>query len=145
MSRLTFRRLKIYFNFDQIIYSNKKIITYLLVKTKAFSSFSVNDIDKAKNFYGKLLGLDVSNGMQGNLNLNLKNYNTIFIYPKPNHLPASFTILNFYVENIDTTMDQMIKNGVQFIIYDDPNFKTDKKGIYHEQRPLIAWFKRSGR
>ncbi len=113
----------------------------MLENTKTFSSFSVNDIDKARDFYSGTLGLDVSNGMQMNLNLNLKNDNIIFIYPKPDHLPATFTILNFSVSNIEMTMEQMTKKGVRFEIYDEPNFKTDEKGIYHEQGPRIAWFK----
>ena len=76
--------------------------------TKAFSGFSVNDIQKAKEFYGETLGLEVSE-THGLLNLHLAGGTTVLIYPKPNHVPATFTILNFPVDNIEQAADQLTK------------------------------------
>jgi predicted enzyme related to lactoylglutathione lyase len=105
--------------------------------TKAFSGFSVDDIAKAKAFYSKTLGLDVSeeNGM---LNLHIAGGNPIIVYPKPNHEPATFTILNFPVANIDQAVDELTKRGVHFEIY--YNYQ-DAKGIARGNGPSIAWFK----
>jgi len=104
---------------------------------KAFSGFSVNDIPKAKAFYSSTLGLDVSeeNGM---LNLQISGGNHILIYPTPDHTPATFTILNFPVDDIEKAVDELTKRGVRFEIY---NKDQDKKGIYRGQGPNIAWFK----
>ena len=107
--------------------------------TKAFSGFSVNDIQKAKEFYGKTLGLEVSES-HGLLNLHLAGGTTVLIYPKPNHTPATFTILNFPVANIEEAVDQLTKKGVRFEHYDD-QIKTDDKGVFHNGGPSIAWFK----
>jgi predicted enzyme related to lactoylglutathione lyase len=107
---------------------------------KAFSSFSVNDIQKAKEFYNQILGLKVSEGMQGILNLDIGG-NNIIIYPKPNHTPATFTILNFSVKDIDESVEELSKLGVKFEIYNDENIKTDDKGIFRGDGPEIAWFK----
>jgi catechol 2,3-dioxygenase-like lactoylglutathione lyase family enzyme len=85
--------------------------------TKAFSGFSVNDIQKAKEFYGKTLGLEVSE-THGLLNLHLAGGTTVLIYPKSNHAPATFTILNFPVGNIDEAVDQLTKRGVRFERYE---------------------------
>jgi predicted enzyme related to lactoylglutathione lyase len=106
--------------------------------TKAFSSFSVNDIQAAKKFYGQTLGLDVSeeNGM---LTLKLAGGRDLMVYPKGNHTPASFTILNFAVDNIDRAVDELTKRGVRFQRYD--GFDQDSKGIARgEGGPPIAWF-----
>ena len=84
--------------------------------TKAFSGFSVNDIHKAKDFYGKTLGLEVSE-THGLLNLHLAGGTKVLVYPKPNHAPASFTILNFPVDNIEEAVDQLTKKGVRFERY----------------------------
>jgi predicted enzyme related to lactoylglutathione lyase len=107
--------------------------------TKAFSGFSVNDINKAKEFYSSILGLDVSES-HGILTLNINGGNKIIIYPKPNHTPASFTILNFPVNNIEEAVDKLTKSGVQFEHYEG-ELQTDKKGIFRKGGPLIAWFK----
>ncbi len=115
----------------------------MLKSDKAFSGFSVNDIPKAKEFYGKTLGLDVSDGPMGNLELKLGNGASVFIYPKPNHEPATFTILNFPVDNIDEAVDDLTKKGVKFQHYDMPQLKTDEKGIARggpDRGPNIAWF-----
>jgi catechol 2,3-dioxygenase-like lactoylglutathione lyase family enzyme len=108
--------------------------------TKAFSGFSVDDIPKAKTFYGETLGLRVSeeNGM---LTLHIVGDRDIFVYPKPNHTPASFTILNFPVDDIDRAVDELTKRGVRFEHYDEPQLKTDEKGIARgPEGPQIAWF-----
>jgi predicted enzyme related to lactoylglutathione lyase len=107
--------------------------------TKAFSSFSVNDLEKAKAFYGQTLGLEVSETEEG-LSLNLKGGNEIFIYPKPDHTPATFTLLNFVVDDVDQTVDDLTLLGVHFQIYNEGELKTDEKGIFRG-KPKIAWFK----
>ena len=107
---------------------------------KTFSSFSVNDLEKAKEFYGETLGLKVTKLEEG-LELNLAGGNTVFLYPKPNHTPASFTVLNFHVKDIDTAVDEITKRGLRLEKYDLPDLKTDKKGIMRGNGPLIAWFK----
>ena len=107
---------------------------------KAFSGFSVSDIQKAKQFYGETLGLEVAEGMMGLLELHLKEDTKIIIYPKPNHSPASFTILNFTVENIAETVKWMKEKGVVFESYDEP-IKTDDDNIFRGGGPVIAWFK----
>ncbi len=112
----------------------------MLKDSKAFSGFSVDDITKAKAFYSKILGLEVSEEMYGMLKLHLINGNSIIVYPKPNHQPATFTILNFPVDDIEQTVDKLNKLGVQFEKYDTPYLKTDEKGICRG-KPLVAWFK----
>jgi len=112
--------------------------------TQAFSSYSVNNVEKAKNFYSKILGLEVSDvpGMNGLLKLNIKNSNDIMLYSKPNHTPASFTVLNFPVDDVEKTVDDLTKKGVKFEIYNEPNLKTNEKGIAEGGGgPKIAWFK----
>ena len=106
--------------------------------TKAFSSFSVNDIGAAKEFYAETLGLEVSEE-QGLLTLHIAGDRTVIAYPKPDHTPASFTILNFPVEDIEKAVDELAERGVRFERYDDS--AQDEKGIYHGGGPLIAWFK----
>ena len=92
--------------------------------TKAFSSFSVNDLEKAKRFYNQILGLEVSESEQG-LNLHLQGGNEVFIYPKADHSPASFTVLNFVVDDLESTVDQLANEGVHFQIYNEGELKTD--------------------
>ena len=115
----------------------------MLRDSKAFSSFSVDDLKKAKTFYGQTLGLDVSDvpEMQGLLQLRLAGGNVILIYPKANHTPATFTVLNFPVSDVEQTVDQLTRVGVRFERYDDKDIKTDAKGISRGQGPDIAWFK----
>ena len=96
--------------------------------TKAFSGFSVDDIQKAKEFYGETLGLEVSE-THGLLNLHLAGGTKVLIYPKPNHVPAAFTILNFPVDNIEEAVDRLTKSGVRFERYEG-NLKTDEKGVF---------------
>lgn len=108
--------------------------------SKAFSGFSVNDLQKAKEFYSKTLSFDVSE-MNGMLNLYIGNGARVLIYPKSNHIPATFTVLNIPVDNIEQAMDELTKRGVQFEIYDEADLKTDEKGIFRDGGPNIAWFK----
>ena len=112
----------------------------MLRDSKAFSGFSANDIGKAKEFYGSTLGLKVSES-HGLLTLHLAGGNNVLIYPKPNHTPATFTVLNFPVDNVDQAADELSKRGVRFEIYDRPEIKTDKNGIMRGDGPTIAWFK----
>ena len=109
--------------------------------TKAFSGFSVNDIQKAKEFYGEKLGIEVTEEMMGHLKLHIEGGNKIIIYPKPNHEPATFTILNFPVDDVEKTVDELIAKGIVFEQYDFGQIKTDSKGIMRGVGPTIAWFK----
>ncbi len=104
-----------------------------------FSGFSVNDIDTAKRFYGGTLGLQVSEH-HGLLELNLGNAK-VLVYSKPNHTPATFTILNFPVDDVDQAVEELSKAGVRFEIYDSGPLKTDSRGIMRGNGPTIAWFK----
>lgn len=115
--------------------------SHLLNASPAFSGFSTNDIGKAKDFYNRTLGLEVSEE-HGILSLHLGGGATVLVYPKPNHAAATFTILNFPVEDVDKAVDELGKRGVRFEIYNDPNFKTDDRGISRGNGgPTIAWFK----
>ncbi|HEX6981689.1 MAG TPA: VOC family protein [Balneolaceae bacterium] len=110
--------------------------------TKAFSSFSVNDIEEAKEFYGQTLGLEVSEvpEMDGLLNLHFANGHDILIYSKGDaHQPANFTVLNFPVDDIEEAVDKLIERGAQFETYE--GFSQDEKGIVRGGNPLVAWFK----
>ena len=111
----------------------------MLRHSKAFSGFSVDDISKAKEFYGGTLGLEVTLS-HGLLTLRLAGGATVLIYPKANHVPATFTILNFPVDEIEGAVDRLRKAGVRFERYEG-NLKTDEKGIHRGEGPLIAWFK----
>jgi catechol 2,3-dioxygenase-like lactoylglutathione lyase family enzyme len=112
----------------------------MLGESKAFSGFAVPDVAKAKEFYAKRLGLNVSES-HGLLTLHLAGGNNVLVYPKPNHVPATFTVLNFPVGNVDLAVDELKKRGVRFEIYDLPDIKTDEKGIMRGNGPTIAWFK----
>ncbi len=111
----------------------------MLKDTRAFSGFSVNDLQRAKEFYGQTLGLDVSEA-NGLLQLHLAGGTTILVYPKDNHTPATFTILNFPVANIEQAVDELARKGVRFESYNEGNLVTDEKGISHGGGPNIAWF-----
>lgn len=113
----------------------------ILKASRAFSGFSVSDVKAALAFYGETLGLDVSeaNGMG---TLHFANGGHVMFYPKAAHVPATFTILNFPVSSVDDTVDALRARGVQFEHYDEPDLKTDGKGICRDSRgPVIAWFK----
>jgi catechol 2,3-dioxygenase-like lactoylglutathione lyase family enzyme len=113
----------------------------LLKTSRAFSGYSVNDISKARAFYGDTLGLTVSES-NGLLTLSLAGGNNVLLYPKPNHTPATFTVLNFPVDSVDDAVDTLTKRGVQFEHYDEPDLKTDASGICRASGgPVIAWFR----
>jgi catechol 2,3-dioxygenase-like lactoylglutathione lyase family enzyme len=116
----------------------------MMFKAKgAFSGFSVSDLAKARDFYSKTLGLKVDNDGVG-MRLHLPAGGTVFAYPKGDHQPATFTILNFQVDNIDEAVDELTNRGVQFEHY-ETGAKTDEKGILRGRQqnrgPDIAWFK----
>jgi len=112
----------------------------MLGESKAFSGFAVPDVAEAKEFYAKTLRLNVSES-HGLLTLHLAGGNNVLIYPKPNHIPATFTVLNFPVSDVDLAVGELKKHGVRFEIYDLPDIKTDEKGIMRGKGPTIAWFK----
>ncbi len=119
--------------------ASRKKVSSMFKDSEAFSSFSVNDLKQAKEFYGKTLGLDVAETKEG-LELNLAG-NTVFIYPKPNHTPASFTVLNFSVDDIEEAVAELDRLGLPREHYDLPDLKTDNQGIMRGPGPKIAWFK----
>lgn len=108
---------------------------------RAFSGFSVDDIDAARTFYRDTLGLDVEDNEMGFLELHLASGGRVLVYDKPHHQPASFTILNFPVDDVEAAVDDLIAKGVVTKIYDDADFPTDAKGIARGMGPDIAWFR----
>jgi len=118
----------------------RKKVSDIFKEAESFSSFSVNDLQKAKEFYSQTLGLEVSETPEG-LELHTAD-NTVFLYPKPNHTPASFTVLNFHVDDIEAAVDELKGLGVSLEQYDLPDIKTDERGIARGPKgPAIAWFK----
>jgi catechol 2,3-dioxygenase-like lactoylglutathione lyase family enzyme len=113
----------------------------MLKTNNAFSSFSVNDIAKAKEFYGQTLGLEILGGPEGTLVLQLPGGTKTLMYPKANHQAATFTVLNFPVPSVEKAVDDLTKRGVRFEIYNEPSLKTDQRGIFRGAGPVIAWFK----
>jgi catechol 2,3-dioxygenase-like lactoylglutathione lyase family enzyme len=112
----------------------------MFANTKAFSGFAVDDVEKAEKFYGETLGLEVSREEMGLLNLHLAGDRPTMIYPKPDFTPATYTILNFPVDDIEKAVDELAARGVEFERYD--GFDQDEKGIARDDRgPNIAWFK----
>ncbi|MEV4131472.1 VOC family protein [Dactylosporangium sp. NPDC049742] len=108
----------------------------MLTDSKAFSGFSTGDIPATKRFYSETLGLTVDEE-HGMLHLRLAGDKDVLIYPKPDHQPATFTVLNFPVEDIEAAVDELIRRGVTFEQYE----ATDAKGIHRAGGPLIAWFR----
>lgn len=111
--------------------------------SNAFSSFSVNDLQAAKDFYGQVLGLEVSDNPMGVLELHIKGSSNIMLYPKPDHEPATFTVLNILVPDLEHAVDALIVKNVTFEQYHNEYLNTDDKGIMHGDGhgPDIAWFK----
>ena len=110
--------------------------------TPAFSGFAVDDLDAARSFYGDTLGIEVTDEPMGILTLNLAGNRPTMVYPKPDFTPATYTILNFEVDDIDAAVDELVARGVEFERYD--GFEQDEKGIARatsEDEPNIAWFK----
>ena len=110
--------------------------------TKAFSGFSVDDVQRAKEFYGGTLGLKVSEDEEhGLLFLHIAGGRDTLIYPKPDHTPATFTILNFPVDDIEKAVHELAERGVRFERYAGTDMETDENGIFRGGGPYIAWFK----
>lgn len=107
----------------------------------AFSGFSVDDIEKAKDFYSNTLGLEITEDYPGTMEIHTSNGSRIFVYPKSNHSPATFTILNFIVPDVERTVVELKEKGIKFEQYNEPELKTDNQGIFRGGGPLIAWFK----
>ena len=112
----------------------------MFANTRAFSGFSVDDLGRAKEFYGETLGLRVSEE-NGLLNLHIAGDRNTMVYPKPDHTPATYTILNFPVADIEKTVEDLAGLGVRFEHYEGTDIETDEKGIFRGGGPLIAWFK----
>ena len=112
----------------------------MLTDSAAFSGFAVPDVETARRFYGETLGLrvDVNQDMGGMLTLHLGGGTDVLVYPKPDHVPATYTVLNFPVVDIERTVDELTARGVRFERY--PGFDQDDKGIARGQGPAIAWF-----
>ena len=110
----------------------------MLADSKAFSGFSVDDVASAEKFYGETLGLRISEHY-GLMTLHLTGDRDTLVYPKPDHVPASFTILNFQVDDIDAAVDDMVSRGIKLEKYE--GMGQDAKGINRAGGPYIAWFK----
>ena len=106
--------------------------------TKAFSGFAVDDVDRARAFYGETLGLKVTEA-NGLLTLHIAGDRPTIVYPKPDHTPAAFTILNFPVDDIDAAVDALVARGVEFERYDA--MEQDERGVMRAGGPYIAWFR----
>jgi predicted enzyme related to lactoylglutathione lyase len=111
-------------------------------ESRAFASFSVDDIAKAKEFYGKTLGLEVSeeSQMEDIIKVRAGGSSTFMIYAKGNHQPATYTILNFPVDNVEAAVEELKKKGIQPEKYDLEDIKTDEKGIARGEGYTMAWF-----
>lgn len=111
----------------------------MLTDTKAFSGFSVTDLTRARTFYADTLGLRVSDGpTKGLMTLHLGSGHEVLVYEKANHVPATYTVLNFPVDNIEQAVDELVSRGVKFERY--PGLDADDRGIFRGGGPLIAWF-----
>jgi predicted enzyme related to lactoylglutathione lyase len=111
----------------------------MFTDTPAFSGFAVDDLDAARSFYGDTLGLRTEDGPMGVLSLQLAGDRPTMIYPKPDFVPATYTVLNFAVEDVDAAVDELNSRGVEMERYE--GFDQDEKGISRGQGPDIAWFK----
>jgi predicted enzyme related to lactoylglutathione lyase len=111
----------------------------MLGESKAFSGFSVNDVAEAKAFYGDTLRLRVTEA-NGMLTLHLAGDRPVLVYPKDDHVPATFTILNFPVDDVEAAVDELTGRGVTFERYEGTPMETDPKGVFRGGGPLIAWF-----
>jgi catechol 2,3-dioxygenase-like lactoylglutathione lyase family enzyme len=110
----------------------------MFTNTKAFSGFAVDDVDKAREFYSETLGLKVSEE-NGLLTLEIAGDRPTLVYPRPDHKPAEYTILNFPVDDIDQAVDDLTARGVEFERYE--GFNQDERGVMRDAGPPIAWFK----
>jgi catechol-2,3-dioxygenase len=114
----------------------------MLKNNRVFTSYSVKDLAEAKKFYQQTLGLNVSESPMGILELNVNDGNQIWLYPKPDHQPATYTVLNFTVDDLDETVNQLNQSGIRLEQYHNQYINTDSKGIFSDdQGPRIGWFK----
>jgi catechol 2,3-dioxygenase-like lactoylglutathione lyase family enzyme len=116
----------------------------ILTKAPIFASFAVKDLDPARQFYGRTLGLDVREDKQmGILEIHGPDNTHVVVYPKPDHQPAVFTVLNLQVPDIDEAVDALTSVGINFERYDTADMKTDAKGVVRGDKggPSIAWFR----
>jgi catechol 2,3-dioxygenase-like lactoylglutathione lyase family enzyme len=113
----------------------------MFTNTPAFSSFAVDDLDRAREFYGDTLGLEVTDDPMGVLTLHLAGDRGTLVYPRPDFTPATYTVLNFEVDDIDAAVDELSSRGVEFERYE--GFNQDEKGVARSEgeEPDIAWFK----
>lgn len=127
---------------DSALFFNQQLTTTTMFgQTKAFSGYSVDDLQKAKQFYGEILGIEVSQEQEMPvLQLHISGGYEVILYEKPNHEPATFTVLNFPVKNIEETVKTLKTKGVKFESYDSPDLKTDADDIMRGNGPTIAWF-----
>ncbi len=109
----------------------------MFANTKAFSGFAVNDLQKAREFYGETLGLKTSE-QDGLMTLHIAGGQNILVYEKADHAPANFTILNFPVDDIEKAVDELVGRGVGFEIYE--SMEQDERGVHRGGGPYIAWF-----
>lgn len=112
----------------------------MLRHSKAFSGFSVDDLQKAEEFYGRVLGLTVRINPMGILEMKLSGGNTVIVYPKPNHEPATYTVLNFPVPDLEKAVEVLTARGLRFEQYVGA-LQTDELGIFRDGDMKIAWFK----
>lgn len=113
----------------------------MILRDEAFSGFSVNDIDAAREFYGNVLGLNIDDAMAGAIGIGIGGGKQVFIYPKPDHTPATYTCLNFPVDDIDSAVADLKAAGVQFQRYEGMTDENDiARGISVGRGPDIAWF-----
>ena len=114
----------------------------MAITNRAYSGFSVADVDATKRFYGDVLGLDLSENSMGFINLQLASGATVLLYSKEDHVPAEYTVLNFEVDDIDSTVDELAERGVAMMRY--PGMPQDERGIMRglaaNRGPDIAWF-----
>jgi catechol 2,3-dioxygenase-like lactoylglutathione lyase family enzyme len=111
----------------------------MFTNAETFVSFAAPDIDEARRFYSETLGLRTSDGPEGVLLLHIEGSRDVMVYPKPDHAPATYTVLNFPVEDIEQAVDALAERGVTFERYE--GFDQDERGIMRGGGPLIAWFR----
>jgi predicted enzyme related to lactoylglutathione lyase len=112
----------------------------MLESSKAFSGIAVKDVAQAKHFFGEVLGLRVDDGEMGMLVLRLAGGRPVLVYPKPDHVPATYTVLNFPVDDVAAVVDSLTERGVTFEHYEGTPVQTDDDGVFRGGGPLIAWF-----
>jgi catechol 2,3-dioxygenase-like lactoylglutathione lyase family enzyme len=112
----------------------------MLENSKAFSGIAVKDMEESRRFFGETLGLQVDDGEMGMLVLRTGSGRPVLLYPKPDHVPATFTVLNFPVDDVAATVAGLTERGVRFEHYEGTPVETDDDGVFRGGGPLIAWF-----